>query len=563
MSTPTRAQATAQITRPGSFFEIAEASVRGRRMRVFKNAPRSLRAVFESTLEHGDETYLVYDQTRQTFAEHGRSVAALANHLSRDRGVRKGDRVAIGMRNFPEWPLAFWATQVLGAIAVPLNAFWTGPEMSYAIRDSGTRILIADGERTERLAPHLDELDLEALLIARPEAPLPPGARLLDEALDAEPAGTALPEVEIQPDDDSTILYTSGTTGLPKGAIHSHRNHAHNLMNSSVGAAIAAAMRPASGPPRPRRQPVALYTFPFFHIAGLGLMYTHTFAGAKLVLMYRWDTTQALELIERERVSMVAGVPTLMRKLMEAPDIARYDLSSLGTIGSGGAPVPPDLIRSIGSHFKRRVAPTNGYGLTETTSSVVTNTGDEYLEHPDSVGRPTLTSDIRVTDDEGKPCAPRVPGEVCMYGPSVVRGYWNKPEATAEAFVDGWFSSGDIGFLDEDGLLFIVDRKKDVVIRAGENVYCAEVEAVLFEHPAIADVAIIGLPHASLGEEVAAVVELQPATAASADDLQTYARQRLAEFKVPSRVFFRDTPLPRTATGKVLKRELRDELTHA
>jgi long-chain acyl-CoA synthetase len=250
----------------------------------------------------------------------------------------------------------------------------------------------------------------------------------------------------------------------------------------------------------------------------------------------------------------------LLRQLLEHPSLPERDLRWLGGISSGGAPVPPDLIRRLESEFDGRVAPGNGYGLTETTSAVIINSGREYFDHPDSVGRPVVVADLRVVGLDGEDVPTGTIGELWVRGPNVVKGYWNKPEATAEAFTDGWFHTGDLGRIDEDGLCYVVDRLKDVVIRGGENVYCAEVEAVLFEHPAITDVAIVGLPHRSLGEEVCAVVNLKPGMQADAGDIQRFVAERLARFKVPERVVFREEPLPRTATGKVLKRDLRDEI---
>jgi len=250
----------------------------------------------------------------------------------------------------------------------------------------------------------------------------------------------------------------------------------------------------------------------------------------------------------------------ILRQLLESPQLEQVPPDALAAIAAGGAPVPPDLIRRIGSQFESRVSPANGYGLTETTSAVVVNSGEDYLSRPDSIGRPVLGADVKIVDDRGDELPDGVVGELWVRGPNVVGGYWNKPEATAEAFTDGWFHSGDLARRDDEGFLYVVDRLKDVVIRGGENVYSAEVEAVLFEHPAVADVAIVGLPHAVYGEEVVAVVNVREGHEPSAGELQQFAAERLARFKVPSQLVFRCEPLPRTATGKVLKRELRDEL---
>ncbi len=556
----TREEALARVSGPGTPFEIGVRCVRGRPQRVYLNAPQTLRALFEASAEHAEREALVYEDERWSYAELHARVAALCRVLAEDAGIARGDRVAIGMRNLPEWPLAFWATQCLGAIAVPLNAFWTGPELHYALEHSGARAAIVDGERLERLAPLLAGLRGLHCYATRAPGALPAGVQRLEAALAAVPAGSGLPAAQIDPDDDATILYTSGTTGRPKGAVHSQRNHVHNVWNGAVGAALAALLHgPGAAPPRGPRQLVALQTFPFFHVAGLGLLQAHSAAGAKIVLLHKWDARRALELIERERVAWVAGVPTVLRSLLESPEREEFDLSSLEMLGSGGAPVPPDLIRRIGADFAR-VAPVNGYGLTETTSSVVSNAGEQYLGAPDSVGLPNPTAGLRVVGGDGRDVAAGEVGEIWLGGPQVVRGYWNDEKATADAFDGDWFKSGDLGSIDARGMLHVVDRIKDMVIRGGENVYCAEVEARLFEHPAVADVAVIGLPHRALGEEVAAAIVLRAGAETSADAIHAFAAERLAAYKVPTRIVFRSEALPRNAVGKVLKRQLREEL---
>jgi long-chain acyl-CoA synthetase len=477
--------------------------------------------------------------------------------------VAKGDRVAIAMRNYPEWVMAFWACQALGAVAVPLNAWWTGPELAYALRDSGAKVLVTDGERAERIRPELPGLAVAAVVTVRAGSPVP-GTLSWEDVLAAGDAGAQLPEAGIDADDDATIMYTSGTTGVPKGAIATHRNHCTNFLNTMLGGAVGLALAAEAGTAPATPPPLcALQTFPFFHIAGLTGLYCYTGFGGKLVLMYRWDTTEAVKLIETERVTAAAMVPTLVRRLLESPGLASRKLASLAGIASGGAPVPPDLITRIESDFSRKVSPANGYGLTETTSAVIANVGTMYFEHPDSVGKPVPGTDVRIVGPGGTDARSGEIGELWVCGPNVVRGYWNRPAETSEAFTGGWFHTGDLGYIDADGYVYVVDRLKDVVIRGGENVYCAEVENVLFQHPAVFDAAVIGLPDPVFGEEVAAVIQPRPGTRADADDIRTFAAVRLAGFKVPTRVVLRDEPLPRNAVGKVLKRELRSQLADA
>jgi long-chain acyl-CoA synthetase len=558
-TTMSRHQIVADLTGPGGAFETQQALVTGVPMTVYATAPRSMRAVFESTSAFADREFLIYDDERWTYADLHRRVRALA-HLLHGRGIGKGDRVAIGMRNYPEWVLAFWACQSIGAIAVTLNAWWTGDELHYAFEDSGARAAVLDGERVERIAPYLSQLPLEVVLGVR-DAVGSPHVQGLDDALRPYLGHDALPDVDVGPDDYSTIMYTSGTTGRPKGALATHRNHVTNLTNAFLGGAVSARLAgaPPPNPANPPPQSVSLQTFPFFHIGGLSGLYVMTAMGAKLALMYKWQTDHALDLVQRERVSSIAGVPTVVRQLLERAKEQDLELASLVGIASGGAPVPPDLIDTIGSQFAKRVAPGNGYGLTETTSAIISNGGADYFARPDSVGRTVPVAQARVVADSGEDVPDGQIGEIWIKGPNVVQGYWNKPEATAEAFTDGWFHTGDLGYRDADGFFYVVDRKKDVVIRGGENVYCAEVEAVLFQHPAVQDVAIIGLPHRMLGEEVAAVIEPRAGHVIDPADIQAFVAARLAKFKAPTQVLIADGPLPRTATGKVLKRELKQK----
>jgi long-chain acyl-CoA synthetase len=557
-----RDEAVRALTAAGAPFELDEMTVDGVPWRVFKHAPASLRDVFATSAAHGDKDFLVYGEERLTYGEHFGLVAALARRLADQHGVGKGDRVAIGMRNYPEWVTSFWATMSLGAIAVPLNAWWTGPELAYAIRDSGSRVLIVDGERLERLGAGLGDLPVDGVIACRLRGEAPPDVVVWEQLRGAlvESGITALPDVEIVPDDPATIMYTSGTTGEPKGALATHRNHCTNIMNTLFLGAVALTMAGPAGDAAP--PPASLQVFPFFHIGGLTGLYVSTAIGSKLVTMYKWDVEEAVEILAKERITSTAVVPMILRQLLESPQLDQVPPDALAAIASGGAPVPPDLIRRIGSQFESRVSPANGYGLTETTSAVVINSGEDYLSRPDSIGRPVLGADVKIVDDRGDDVPDGVVGELWVRGPNVVRGYWNKPAATKEAFTDGWFHSGDLARRDAEGFFYVVDRLKDVVIRGGENVYCAEVEAVLFEHPAVADVAIVGLPHDVYGEEVVAVVNVREGHGPTANELQQFAADRLARFKVPSQVVFRSEPLPRTATGKVLKRELRDELIH-
>jgi long-chain acyl-CoA synthetase len=551
-----RDEIIAKMTAPGAPFELQTIAIDGVPLRVFANAPESMREIIAATADSSDRPYLMYHEEVITYGEALEKIASIAQWLI-DRGVKKGDRVAIGMRNYPEWPLAYWAIISVGAISVSLNAWWIAEELEYAIADSSCKVLFVDGERQDRLSDDLlKRLSVTDVVVAR-STPRKGFPSFDDVALHPS---HGVPIISVDPDDDCTILYTSGTTGFPKGAVGTHRNHITNILNTLLVGSVSTEMALAAGvEPKPATQPVSLWTFPFFHIAGVtGINVAAATRGA-LLSMYKWDADEALRLIERHRVTTLAGVPTVVRSLLEHPHAASFDLSSLATISQGGSPVPPDSIKKIEGDFERRVNPTNGYGLTETTSAIISNSGLSYFAKNDSVGLPMVGADVRIVDEDGNDLSIGEVGELWVRSPNNVRGYWNKPEETAKAFINGWFRSGDAARIDEDGFVYVVDRIKDMVLRGGENVYCAEVEAVLFEHDSVEDVAVIGIPHASLGEEVAAVIVPKAGYGESdTASVQEFAARRLATFKVPVKLFWQTDPLPRNATGKVLKKELRD-----
>jgi long-chain acyl-CoA synthetase len=519
--------------------------------------------VIESSRERGEELFLVYEDERISVARHFAMVATLARRMVEDLGVRKGDRVAIAMRNFPEWSLAFWAATAAGGVAVPLNAWWTAAELEYGLQDSGSRVLFCDAERHDRLAPSLASLGLDAVVVAKPTGPLPPGATAFEDVLGDVDDSAALPDVDLEPEDDATIFYTSGTTGFPKGALGTHRNICGNLVSLAFGQARGALRSGAdlAALAGGGEQNAYLLSVPFFHATGChSILVANLAFGGKLVIMYKWDPERALELIERERVTTFGGVPSMVWEVLESPSLEKRDISSVKSIGYGGAPAPPELVRRIEAMFPGRT-PSNGYGLTETSSVTTLNSGADYQRHPDSVGVPVPVVDVQVVDELGESLPVGETGELWIRGPNVVKGYWGKPEATAESFTEGgWFHSGDVARVDDEGFVYIVDRAKDMVIRGGENVYCSEVESALFEHPAVTDAAVFGVPHHVLGEEVGAVVRLRAGASATVEELQAHVKERLAGFKVPAHVWIRDEELPRNPAGKVLKRALKEEL---
>ncbi|HWE54727.1 MAG TPA: class I adenylate-forming enzyme family protein [Acidimicrobiales bacterium] len=558
------AEADAQLTAPGQMFEIDEVNIRGVRTRVWKNCPATLADLLNASKGHGDKTFIVYEDDKLSFDEHFRRSAQLA-HILRDRfGVREGDRVAIAMRNYPEWSIAFWGATAAGAVVVPLNSWWTGEELQYGLEDSGTKVLLADVERAASVAPHRDRLpDLVATIVARSGAKAVPEGDLTWESVLAEepPADIALPAISVSTDDDATIFYTSGTTGRPKGALGTHRNICTNPM-SLFFVNMRSMLRSGTEPSAPGAgdQNAYLLSVPLFHATGChSILVTNLLVGGKLVMMHRWDAGRALELIERERITTFGGVPTMVLQVLDHPDFPQRDTSSVKSVGYGGAPAPPELVKRIQEHFNSSPA-SNGYGLTETSSLSTMNSGADYLAKPDSVGPPVPIVSVKVVDPDGHEMPTGDVGELWIKGPNVVKGYWNKPDATASVFTDGWLHTGDVARLDDEGFVYIVDRAKDMLIRGGENVYCVEIEGVLYEHPAVAEAAVIGIPHPTLGEEVGAVITLLPGTSASESELQEFVRTRLAAFKVPVKVWFYDSELPRNPAGKVLKRDLREQL---
>ncbi len=536
--------------------------MRGIKTRVWKHAPPTLRDVFVAGREHGDRPFLVYENERVSFSAFSRATLAMAVGLT-DAGVRKGDRVAIAMRNLPEWPAAFFGALICGAIATPLNAWWTGAELEYALKDSGAKVAIVDAERFERLAEHLPHCpDLTRLFVARSfEEIAHPQVTRLEDVIGAVDGWSALPEcelpaVDIAPDDDATIFYTSGTTGHPKGALGTHRNSTSTIMAGAYSVAQAYVRRGEVPPGPDARRRTTLLVVPFFHATGCqAVLIPSLFAGGTIVLMHRWEPEAAMRLIERERCTTAGGVPTIAWQLAEHPARGNYDLSSLESVSYGGAPAASELVRRIKEAFPN-AAPGCGWGMTETAATFTSHQGEDYEAHPESCGPAVPVCDMRIVAPDGTTLPPGEIGELVVKGPNVVKGYWNKPTATAETFADGWLRTGDLAKLDEEGFCYIVDRKKDMLIRGGENIYCVEVEDVLYRHPAVIDAALIGLPHRTLGEEPGAVVTLKSGATATEEELRAFVAEHLAAFKVPVRIAFCQGMLPRNPNGKILKKEL-------
>ncbi len=561
----TLAQAHAAMTAPGSPLEVTQETIGGRQFRVWKNGPKSFVDLFVTSRAHADKTFLVLDRERASYEDFARASLALAHALIA-AGVVKGDRVALAMRNLPEWPVAFFGALIAGAVITPLNAWWTGPELQYGLTDAGCKVAILDRERLERLSGHLNECpQLERVYVTRENEDIAhPKVRRLEDVIGSverwrELPDRLMPPVKLAPEDDATILYTSGTTGKPKGALGTHRNGVCSVLAAQFNAARNFVRRgqpvPAPDPSAPQRG--VLLSIPLFHVTGCqAVMCPTMFAGGKLVMMHRWDAELAMQAIERERITSAGGVPTIAWQLLEHPARERYNLSSLESVAYGGAPGSAELVRRIREGIPS-AAPGLGWGMTETSGIFTGNSAEDYVNRPDSSGPAIPIGDMKIVDEQGNALAPNHVGELWVHGPNVIRGYWNKPEANAQTFVDGWLRTGDLAAIDEEGYLYIVDRKKDMLIRGGENIYCIEVENVLYAHPAVMDAALVGLPHRTLGEEPAAVVTLKPGAQADENALRAFVAERLAAFKVPVRVLFSRETLPRNANGKILKNEVK------
>ena len=552
-------EACAAVCAPGTRFEIQEADVFGVPTKVFTGTPPNVRHLYAGAAARTDD-FIVFEDERWPMPRLTDLIARIGHALVHELGVANGDRVAIAMRNYPEWIAAFAAITSVGAVAVPMNAWWQTDEMVFALDDSDSKVVIADADRLTRMrAAEPGSITATVVTVREGAAPLANDAFRVVALDDLLSDDATLPDVDIDPDDDVTILYTSGTTGHPKGAVSTHRGVLSSLMAFAARGAVNALRQPPEAKAdQSTAKPAIMLCVPLFHVTGLVPVMLGAFVGgSKLVMTYKWDPDRALELIERERVTNFVGVPTMSWDLLEAPSFAQRDTSSLLAVGGGGAPMPPELVKRIEDNFSKG-RPSLGYGMTETNAYGPGNAGDDFIAHPTSTGRAIPLMDLRVTDPLGDVLPTGETGEIWFRGPMLIRGYWNRPDATADTIIDGWLRSGDIGRIDDDGFVYVSDRAKDMVLRGGENIYSAEVEAAIYEHPAVYEAAVYGLPHERLGEELACHVMVKPGASLDAADLQRFVGERLANFKVPTRITIVAEQLPRNASGKILKRELRD-----
>ena len=568
---PTVEEVRAQLTEPGGMFEITTEYVDGIELQVYKERMQSLRQVPEMALMRGEQTFLLHGDEEWSFQRFIETANGVGHALRAQAGLGHGDRVAVLSQNNPEWCLTFWGAVTGGAVLVGLNGWWKTEEVVYGLQDSGATVLVADRKRFERIADQLDDCpDLERVYLTRDCDP----SDFTDVVGDAhrdklhrfdelmqEPSATFL-DTPIDEDDTAVIFYSSGTTGKPKGIMSTHRNMVANLQNTMFNA-VAGSMAGGGAIPTggDGGQTVSLFTSPLFHVSGChSTLVVGMLAGLKLVMpVGKFEPEDALRIIQEHGVNVWATVPTMIWRVCEHPDRHDYDTSSVTSVAFGGSPSAEELQRKIDDTFPNVTTKSNAYGLTESSSVATVNSGDGADRKPTSVGPPVPTVEIQVIDATGTALAPGEVGEICIKGPIIMKGYWNKPEATAETLVDGWLRTGDIGYVDDEGFVFITDRKKDMIIRGGENIYCVEIEERLVQHEEIADAAVYGVPHDELGEEVKATVQLESGGGLSEADVKQWVADGLANFKVPAYVDITHEKLPRNASGKLLKNVLRGE----
>lgn len=553
-------QVWTELLTEGSPFEIDEIEVRGSPMRIYKSAPPTLREVWLASTAFADRDYLVYQDERWTYAQAHTEVASIANWLAA-QGVKPGDRVSIALRNYPEWMLIYWACVATGITVVGMNAWWVEDEMSYGLKDAAPKVMFADAERLARFNHIATDFPDIKVVGVRLEAPQ-------DNVVDYPSViatGGELPAANFDPDDDACIFYTSGTTGYPKGAQLTHRGCVHNIMNLAFAgqlSTLATCRIDGTEPPDPAAATpsASLITTPLFHVtANNCVAHGTTLTGGKLVHMYRWDPLDALKLIQAEGITAMSGVPVMSRELIGHPDFDKYDTSTMVSLGGGGAQILPDLVSKIDSAVKT-AKPTTGYGMTETCGIITSISGEFFLDKSSSCGPAMPVFEAKVVDANGNTLPQGGAGELWVRGAPVIKGYINREDATAETITDGWLHTGDVATIDEDGFIFIVDRVKDMVLRGGENIYCSEVETTLHQISEIAECSVFGVPDDRLGEEVGVSIFIKPGSVCTADDIRTYCTAHMAKHKVPRFIWFSPEPLPRNASGKFLKRELRDTL---
>ncbi|MEM9617345.1 MAG: class I adenylate-forming enzyme family protein [Pseudomonadota bacterium] len=538
------ATAAFKLLTENPLFKVTEAEIRGNTYRVFENAPPNLVGLYAyGAATHGDKDFLIFEDERLSFAETWKRACRFAHALRDELGVKPGDKVALAMRNFPEWCIAYMGAIATGAVVAPLNAWWKADELKYAIEDSGAKIIVVDARRLEYLSPLKDELGL-TLILAREEGE---GADHRFEDMVERAREDTPPPVDIQPDDDFCIVYTSGSTGHPKGVVLTHRGCISTLMSWAFTASAVKEAR--GGVSLFGDNPGILLAVPLFHVTGSHSIFMLSYmVGRRVAMIYRWDPKHAGEIINREKLTNFVGVPSQSYELMNTDH--EGGLPTLMDIGSGGAKRPADHVRKLKNTFKN-ANPSSGYGLSETNAIGCVISLAEYQQRPDSTGRPVPpVTDIKIVKD-GEEVPRGEVGEIWIRSPANFREYHNLPEDTEKALTpDGWFRSGDLGKMDEEEYVYIVDRIKDLIIRGGENISCLEVENRVYEHHGVAEACVFSVPDETLGERVGLVFYPVDGEAIDVAELRDFIAKELAAFKVPERIWLSPSPLPRLGTAK-------------
>ena len=541
------------VTSEKAPWELQEVEVKGATQKWFVNGPQSHRQLYEDNLS--DEPFYAYEDECYTFQEVYRMAASLAQQLQSRYGVKHGDRVAIAMRNYPEWPIALEAITSIGAIAVAINAWWQPEEIDYAFKLTGVTVVIADQERIERISHIAPESTPHIIAVrAAPSDSTTPIDTLTS-------SNDPMPSVGIHPDDDAVILFTSGSTGHPKGSVSTHRNILAALLSWEVDFVTHFIMENGEFDQEKigsaaKSQSTALLAMPLFHVNGLHAVLLSAFrTQRKIVSMYKWDAATAADIIDNEGISTFVGTPAMTGDLVEYAKRSHRNLESLRSTGGGGSARATSQVKDIGQSLKN-AAPFTGWGMTETNSIGTGIYGADYLKNPNSSGMCSAVLEVSTIDEQGNFLPPGDRGELVVRGTSVIHGYWNQPQANKESFVGEWFRTGDVAYIN-DGHLYVVDRIKQLIIRGGENIGCGEVEDALLDHPDVIEASVYGVPDERLGETVAATLYISADAKNVA--ISDYLQSKLAKFKVPEYLKLCTEQLPRIASGKIDKRRLRQE----
>lgn len=561
MTFETAAEAVTHIVTTDPLFALGEADIQGVRLKVFQNAPANVHNILGlAAAEHADATFLVYEDERQTFGDFYTEVNRLGQALAQEYGIRPGDKVAICMRNYPEYMVAMMAISSIGGVIVFFNSWWTSDELIYGFEDSGAKLVFVDGPRAGAIEPFAERLGVSMVMV---RGETQSGIRDYADLLASAPSAD-VPEIAIDTDADFAVMYTSGSTGHPKGVVQTHRGAISAVLSWAMSAKIREEMGNAPQMPTDEAgaelQPAMLLTTPLFHVSATHACFLVSLvSGGRLILMHKWDARTAVDLIERENVIRFFGVPTMSADLMDAAVAEGRTLSTLRSMEAGGAKRPAAQVSKLAAALPH-AEPATGFGMTETNALGIGIRGADYINRPGAAGRlyPPL-QELKIVDDDDNIVPNGTVGELAIRSAANMRCYLNKPEATAEALRDGWLYTGDLATVDDEGIVTIVDRKKDMIIRGGENISCLEVDAALHLHPDIVEAAVFSMPHERLGETVGAGVQLKAGAVLTEEALQGFLSEQLSSFKVPTQIWFRHDPLPRGGTEKTDRRALRIE----